>query len=491
MSIARSPTVGDFDDRPMTGRGALANRHIVRSSSDSERRANHSPLGQPSESGLRNRSIGRNGSDSARRSDSEASPGAIAAADAAVYGHRVSGQRPTAASLAEVFRAALGLGLTSFGGPIAHIGYFRREYVERLHWFDDRAFADLVALCQSLPGPASSQLGIAIGARQAGMLGGIVSWVGFTVPSAIALVLFGLLSGSADLSTAGWLHGLKLAAVAVVAQAVYLLARSLAPDWPRRTLALAGMAIALLWTTPFSQLAIIVGGALVGWLVLSSPALSGETEAPAARLPSPIGRRVGAVALVLFFALLVGLPIVRAATGSTGVAMVDTFYRTGSLVFGGGHVVLPLLHAGVVDPGWVGEDRFLAGYGAAQAVPGPLFSFAAYLGAVSVPPLGGWAGATVALVSIYLPSFLLLFGVLPFWDRLRESAGFRRALVGANAAVVGLLAAALYTPIWTGAIESAADIAIAVAGLALLALGRLPPIAVVVLAALAGQLTWG
>jgi chromate transporter len=407
-----------------------------------------------------------------------------------VYGPRVSGPRPSPANLAEVFRAALGLGLTSFGGPIAHIGYFRREYVERRNWFDDRGFADLVALCQSLPGPASSQLGIAIGARQAGMLGGIVSWIGFTVPSAVALVLFGLLSGSADLSDAGWLHGLKLAAVAVVAQAVYLLGRSLAPDWPRRALALAGMAIALVWTTPFSQLAIIVAGALVGWLLPRAPMVAAP-NLRSASVPSPIGRRVGAVALGVFFVLLVGLPLVRATTGSTGIAMVDTFYRTGSLVFGGGHVVLPLLHAGVVDPGWVSEDRFLAGYGAAQAVPGPLFSFAAYLGAVSVPPLGGWTGATVALVSIYLPSFLLLFGVLPFWDRLRESAGFRRALVGANAAVVGLLAAALYTPIWAGAIESAADVAIAAAGLALLVIGRLPPIGVVVLASLAGQLVRG
>ncbi len=386
-----------------------------------------------------------------------------------------------------MFRAALGLGLTSFGGPIAHLGYFRREYVERRGWFDDRGFADLVALCQSLPGPASSQLGIAIGARQAGVLGGFVSWIGFTVPSAIALVLFGLVSGSADLSTAGWLHGLKLAAVAVVAQAVYLLARSLAPDWPRRTLALAGMAVALLSTTPFSQLAIIVGGGIVGSLLLQAPPRGLAT----ATLPSPIGRRVGAVALCLFFALLIALPLARAATGSEGLAMVDTFYRTGSLVFGGGHVVLPLLHAGVVDPGWVSEDRFLAGYGAAQAVPGPLFSFAAYLGAVSVPPLGGWPGAAVALISIYLPSFLLLFGVLPYWDGLRQSAAFRRALVGANAAVVGLLAAALYRPIWTGAIDSGADVAIAVAGLALLVVVRMPPIAVVVLAALAGQLIRG
>ena len=390
-----------------------------------------------------------------------------------------------------MFRAALGLGLTSFGGPIAHIGYFRREYVDRRRWFDDRGFADLVALCQSLPGPASSQLGIAIGARQAGILGGIVSWIGFTMPSAIVLVAFGLASASADLSTAGWLHGLKLAAVAVVAQAVYLLARSLAPDWPRRALAVAGMVVALFWATPFSQLAIIVGGALVGWLVLHAPPSKAEGDAPTTPLPSPIGRRVGMVALALFVALLVGLPLVRAATGSEGVAMVETYYRTGSLVFGGGHVVLPLLHAGVVDPGWVSEDRFLAGYGAAQAVPGPLFSFAAYLGAVSAPPLGGWTGAAVALVAIYLPSFLLMFGVLPFWDRLRQSAAFRRALVGANAAVVGLLAAALYRPIWTGAIESGADVVVAVVALAFLVVGRVPPIVVVVLAAVAGQLMRG
>jgi chromate transporter len=407
----------------------------------------------------------------------------------AVYGRRVSGPRPTAASLAEVFRAALGLGLTSFGGPIAHIGYFRREYVERRHWFDDRAFADLVALCQSLPGPASSQLGIAIGARQAGMLGGIVSWLGFTVPSAIVLVLFGLLSGSADLSGAGWIHGLKLAAVAVVAQAVYLLAHSLTPDWPRRAVALAGMTGALLWSTPFSQLAIIAGGAVIGWLMLRAPAV--EPEADPAAAPSPIGRRAGAVALGLFFVLLLGLPLLRAVTGSEGVAMVETYYRTGSLVFGGGHVVLPLLHAGVVDPGWVSEDRFLAGYGAAQAVPGPLFSFAAYLGAVSVPPLGGWSGGAVALISIYLPSFLLIFGVLPYWDRLHQSAAFRRALIGTNAAVVGLLAAALYRPIWTGAVESSADVVLAVAGLGLLVIGRVPPIVVVVLAAVAGQVMRG
>lgn len=403
----------------------------------------------------------------------------------------MSEPRSTPATLGQVFRAAFRLGLTSFGGPIAHIGYFRREYVERRGWFDDRGFADLLALCQSLPGPASSQLGIAIGARQAGVLGGIVSWIGFTIPSALVMVVFGLASGSADLSSAGWLHGLKLAAVAVVAQAVLLLARSLAPDWPRRALAVAGMAVALLWATPFSQLAIIVGGALVGWLLLRTGDSSRAVGAAPGNAPSPIGRRAGAVALALFFGLLIGLPLIRAASASEGVAMVETYYRTGSLVFGGGHVVLPLLHAGVVDPGWVSEDRFLAGYGAAQAVPGPLFSFAAYLGAVSAPPLGGWGGGAVALAAIYLPSFLLLFGVLPYWDRLRESAAFQRALIGANAAVVGLLAAALYQPIWTGAIESAADVAIAIAGLGLLVIGRVPPIAVVVLAAVAGQLIRG
>jgi chromate transporter len=395
----------------------------------------------------------------------------------------VSGPPSRARTLAEVLGAALQLGLTSFGGPIAHIGYFRREYVDHRGWLDDRAFADLLALCQSLPGPASSQLGIAIGARRAGLLGGVVSWLGFTVPSAIILVGFALVSSSADISSAGWVHGLKVAAVAVVAQALFLLGRALTPDPRRVVVAAAGAAIALAWTTPLSQVAIIGGGALIGWIALTAP--EAETRTLAADR-SPIGPRTGAAALALFFALLLGLPLLRAAVDSPGLAMVETFYRSGSLVFGGGHVVLPLLHAGVVEPGWVTDDRFLAGYGAAQAVPGPLFSFAAYLGAVAAP-LGGWPGAAVALASIYLPSFLLIFGVLPFWDRLRESDGFRRALLGANSAVVGLLAAALYRPIWTGAIVSLADVAIAAAGLAALVWARVPPIAVVVLAAIAGQ----
>jgi chromate transporter len=388
-----------------------------------------------------------------------------------------------AGHLGEVFRAALRLGLTSFGGPIAHIGYFRREYVERRAWFDDRTFADLLALCQSLPGPASSQLGIAIGARRAGILGGIVSWIGFTLPSAIALIVFGLVSASVDVSSAGWIHGLKLAAVAVVAQALISLARTLTPDVPRIAGAAAAGAIALAWMTPLAQVAIIAAGALIGRLVLAAPA-----DGTGPHEPSPISRPTGVVALALFFGILIGLPVVGAATDSGLIAMVETFYRTGSLVFGGGHVVLPLLHAGVVDPGWVSEDRFLAGYGAAQAVPGPLFSFAAYLGSVAVPPLGGWAGGAIALTAIYLPSFLLIFGVLPFWDRLRASASFRRALVGTNAAVVGLLAAAFYRPILTGSIESAADVVVATLAFVALVWGRWPPIVVVVLAAIAGQL---
>jgi chromate transporter len=399
----------------------------------------------------------------------------------------VSDEGRPASVLGEVFRAALGLGLTSFGGPIAHVGYFRREYVERRRWLDDRAFADLLALCQSLPGPASSQLGIALGAQRAGIAGGLVSWIGFTVPSAILLVLFGLASSSVDVASAGWVHGLKLAAVAVVAQALIALARALTPDPPRIAVAAVAAGAALVATTPFTQVAIIAAGAAIGLVAFTAP----QSPPGVAGSGGPIGRRTGLVAIVLFFGLLVGLPILRAATGSTGVAMVETFYRTGSLVFGGGHVVLPLLDAGVVDPGWVSEDRFLAGYGAAQAIPGPLFSFAAYLGSVAVPPLGGWGGAAVALTTIYLPTFLLVFGVLPFWDRLRESAAFRRALVGANAAVVGLLAAAFYDPIWTGAIGSPVDVAVAAVGFGLLLTGRVPPIVVVAASAGAGLLLEG
>jgi chromate transporter len=385
-------------------------------------------------------------------------------------------------SIREVFGASLGLGLTSFGGPIAHIGYFRREYVARRGWLDESAFADLVALCQSLPGPASSQLGIAIGTRRAGLPGGLAAWLGFTLPSAVTLTLLGLAAATADLSGAGWVHGLKLAAVAVVAQAVWSMAGTLTPDWPRRALALAAAAVALVWTIPFAQVAIIVAGALVGRFLLAAPAAAATHPEP-----SPISRRTGVVALAVFLVLLVGLPVLRSADGQP-VALAEAFYRSGALVFGGGHVVLPLLDASVVAPGWVTESQFLAGYGAAQAVPGPLFTFAAYLGTVSGPSPNGVVGATIALIAIFLPGALLVVAALPFWDRLRVSIPVRRALTGTNAAVVGILLAALYTPVWTGAIAGPLDVAVAAAGLGLLLTGRVPPIVVVALSAAAGQL---
>ncbi len=392
---------------------------------------------------------------------------------------------PRSGSPLEVLGVALRLGLTSFGGPIAHIGYYRREYVDRRRWLDEAAFADLVALSQMLPGPASSELGIAIGARRAGILGGIAAWVGFTTPSAIAMIAFGLLATPADLGTAGWVHGLKLAAVAVVAQAVILMARSLAPDTRRRLIAAAAAAASLMIASPLSQVVVIAAGAAAGVILLRTPTPpGGDTQ------PPPIGRRTGVVALTIFGVLLVGLPVLR-LVGGQAAAVFDSFYRSGALVFGGGHVVLPLLHANVVDPGWVSDSAFLAGYGAAQAVPGPLFTFAAYLGTVSSVAPNGVMGGLLALVAIFLPSFLLVFGALPFWDRLRTAPRFRRALLGTNAAVVGILLAALYTPIWTGAIGSAADVIVAGAGLAALLTGRVPPIAVVGLAALAGQLGIG
>ena len=392
-----------------------------------------------------------------------------------------SGSAVPGGSLREIFGASLRLGLTSFGGPVAHVGYFRREYVERRGWLDSRSFGDLVALCQFLPGPSSSQLGIAIGTRRAGMLGGLVAWLGFTLPSAVLLTSLGLASTSVDLSDAGWVHGLRLAAVAVVAQAVWTMAGTLTPDWPRRALALVAAAGALAWTVPASQVAIIGAGAIAGRWILSPPPAPATTSEP-----SPISRPVGVACLATFALLLLTLPVLRSADGQS-IALFEAFYRSGSLVFGGGHVVLPLLHTTVVDPGWVSDDRFLAGYGAAQAVPGPLFTFAAFLGAASTPAPNGIGGASIAILAIFLPSFLLIFGTLPFWDWLRGSVSFRRALAGINAAVVGILLAALYTPIWTGAIEAPADVLVAAIGLALLMTRRIPPIAVVAFSALAGQ----
>ena len=386
-------------------------------------------------------------------------------------------------SALEVLAVALRLGLTSFGGPIAHIGYFRREYVERRRWLDEAAFADLVALCQSLPGPASSELGIAIGTRRAGMRGGLAAWLGFTLPSAAALIVLGLYASSSDLSGAGWVHGLKLAAVAVVAAAVLGMARTLTPDWTRRGLALAALAVALLIATPLTQLGVIAGGALLGLLLIRNSA-----PPPTPDEASPLSRRVGLAALGLFFGLLVALPLADQIADSQTLNLVGGIYSSGALVFGGGHVVLPLLHATTVDPGFVSQDQFLAGYGAAQAVPGPLFTFAAFLGTVSNVSPSGIAGGLLALAAIFLPAFLLIWGTLPFWHDLRRSSSFRRALSGTNAAVVGLLAAALYNPVWTSAVGSWIDVAICAAAFVVLVVARMPPIVVVVLCAVAGLL---
>lgn len=386
-------------------------------------------------------------------------------------------------SLVEVFGASLRLGLTSFGGPVAHIAYFRHEYVERRRWLDEARFADLLALSQALPGPASSQLGIAIGTLRAGRLGGIVGWLGFTLPSALILVGFALLTASADLSEAGWVAGLKLAAVAVVAQAVLVMWRTLAPDVPRSIVVVAAAIVALAVASPAIQVAIIAAGALVGLVLL--PNASPATPAGLTRLAGP---RWAVACLVAFAVLLLGLPVLRDAVANQAIALFGAFYRAGSLVFGGGHVVLPLLNETVVQPGWVSEDRFLAGYGAAQAMPGPLFTFAGFLGASMTIPPTAVAGATIALVAIFLPSFLLVWGVLPFWDALRGRSGVRRALAGVNAAVVGLLLAALITPVWTSAVGGPLDALIA-AGAALLLVGpRFPPWAVVLVTALTTEI---
>lgn len=381
-----------------------------------------------------------------------------------------------------VFLVFLRLGLTSFGGPVAHLGYFRDEFVVRRRWLDDKTYADLVALCQFLPGPASSQVGIAVGLSRAGYLGSLAAWTGFTLPSALALVLFGFgLASVGDALGSGWLHGLKVAAVAVVAQAVLGMLRSLAPDRERATMAVAAAVMTLAVPSAFGQVGAIVLGGIAGLILLR-----GAPPADHVVLPIPVSRSVAVASLLLFFALLIGLPLLSSAFPGQTLDVFDAFYRAGSLVFGGGHVVLPLLQAEVVPPGWVSNDAFLAGYGAAQAVPGPLFTFAAFLGAVMGPAPNGWTGAAVCLVAVFLPSFLLVFGTLPFWDALRSRAEAQAALKGVNAAVVGLLIAALYNPVWTAGILSPADFALAALAFLLLFMWNTPPWLVVVLASLGG-----
>ena len=386
----------------------------------------------------------------------------------------------------EVFQVALLLGLTSFGGPIAHLGYFHREYVERRRWLSEATYLDLVALCQLLPGPASSQVGIGIGLLRAGWLGALAAWLGFTLPSAALLTALALLTADLDLSSLGWVHGLKLAAVAVVAAAVLSMWRTLAPDWPRRVLAMLAAAAMILLANAALQVVVIVGGGLAGWLLLRDVHVRATDDDP-----FPIGRRSGLAALATFVLLLTGLPLLAALSGSQPIAIVESFYRAGALVFGGGHVVLPLLSESVVAPGWVDRDAFLAGYGAAQAVPGPLFSVAAYLGAVLQPAPNGIPGALVALTAIFLPSFLLLAAALPFWNRLRRSPTVRGALAGTNAAVIGLLLAALVDPLWTSSVATPIDAALAALGFGALFVARAPPWAVVAALAVGAQLLAG
>lgn len=386
-------------------------------------------------------------------------------------------------TVAEVFWVFLRLGVTSFGGPIAHLGYFREAFVARRGWLGDRAYADLVALCQFLPGPASSKVGMAIGLQRAGFAGLLAAWVGFTLPSAIRLVAFAYgLTSLGDVSGAGWIQGLMAAAVAVVAQAVMGMARTLTPDAKRATIAAAGMIVVLLVPSPLTQVAVILAAALAGLLWLRAGTPAGSDEAPfTVRMP----RWVGIACFAVFSALLAVLPLL-AATGNPAARMVDTFYRAGALVFGGGHVVLPLLEAETVQAGLVGPDAFLAGYGAAQAVPGPLFTFAAYLGTISSVPPNGLLGAGIALVAIFLPGTLLLLGALPFWQRLRHAPRVQRTLMGVNAGVVGILAAALYTPVFTDGITSVPALAVAVAAFVALLMWKAPPWAVVIAAGLIG-----
>lgn len=385
-------------------------------------------------------------------------------------------------SALQVLGIFIRLGFTSFGGPVAHLGYFREEFVERRRWIDEQTYADIVALCQFLPGPASSQVGIAIGLTSAGIRGALGAWLGFTLPSAIALILFAFgVTQWGDVADDGWLDGLKIVAVAVVAQALWGMATNLAPDRERATIAIAAAIAVLAWPFVGMQVGVIVVAGLIGWRFLPRGDLGEITP-----LNVPISRSLEIGCIVAFLLLLGGLPVVRAASDLYALDLFDSFYRTGSLVFGGGHVVLPLIQSEVVPPGWVNSDDFVAGYGAAQAVPGPLFTFSAFLGAVSTESPAGWIGGGIALVGIFLPSFFLVFSVLPFWDHLRTRVGFQAALRGINAGVVGLLLAALYDPVFTSAIEQPLDFALALVAFALLAFWKLPPWLVVVLTAAGG-----
>ena len=389
--------------------------------------------------------------------------------------------------IGSIFAVFLRLGFTSFGGPIAHLGYYRTEFVERRRWLSEAAYADLVALCQLLPGPASSQVGFAVGLSRGGLPGGLAAWLGFTLPSAVAMVLFA--RGAAAMTgplSAGMFHGLQVVAVAVVAQAVWGMARTLCPDRTRATIAVFATLIVIAAPTAIGQIvAILMGAAAGAWLCREAPAVP-ATE----RLSVPVPRALAVAALALFALLLIGLPIAAAVLPVPAVAVADEFYRAGALVFGGGHVVLPLLHASVVEPGWVSEAAFLSGYGAAQAVPGPLFTFAAYLGA-TMPMPSGWPGAALCLAAIFLPGLLLVLGVLPFWVSLGRASLMPAGLRGVNAAVVGVLLSALYDPVWTKGIGGPADFALALVAFALLVIWKAPSWGVVLVSAAGGAALFG
>ncbi|ETT50878.1 chromate transporter [Paenibacillus sp. FSL P4-0338] len=387
-----------------------------------------------------------------------------------------------AGALLEVLLVSAKLGLTSFGGPVAHLGYFHNEYIRRRKWMDERSYADLVALCQFLPGPASSQVGIGIGMVRAGWLGGLAAWLGFTLPSVLVLVAFAFLLQGYDIAGVGWIHGLKIVAVAIVAQAILGMGQKLTPDRERVTIAAIAAAVTLSWQTGYSQILTIAAAGIAGlWLYRHSPAES------LTNVPVPIRRSSGVVCLALFGLLLIVLPLLRGTAETGGIAIFDSFYRSGALVFGGGHVVLPLLEQEVVPAGWVSQADFLAGYGATQAVPGPLFTFAAYLGAMTA----GVPGAIMATLAIFLPAFLLVAGALPFWNSLRRSPRIQGALTGINAAVVGILLAAWYDPLWTTAILAPLDFALAIILFVMLVFWKLPPWLVVVAGAAGGMVVGG
>lgn len=383
----------------------------------------------------------------------------------------------TIKSLLEILFVSTKLGLTSFGGPVAHLGYFHDEYIRRRKWMDDKTYAELISICQFLPGPASSQVGIGIGIMRAGLLGGIISFIGFTLPSVIVLILFALILQGTGIDHIGWLHGLKIVAVAVVAHAVLGMAQKLTPDLKTKAIALLALSGTLLLQTAYTQITIILLAGLSGYLLFKDQEIE-ETSS----IKFPVSRKMAVFCLGLFFSLLIFLPVLSKMTSQNGIEMFDRFYRSGSLVFGGGHVVLPLLEREFVPAGFLSEEAFLAGYGAAQAVPGPLFTFAAYLGAI----MDGWQGGFIATFAIFLPAFLLIVGTLPFWNTLRDNASVKGALIGVNAAVVGILIAAFYNPIWTGTILEPIDFTFAAILFSLLVYWKLPPWLVVLIGAVGG-----